>query len=74
MYAPSDQQPPFAPAPPPQRPPSNAFERFMLTITGMSALAILFILVMPFILCLGIAGVCLLSGIGASHGFPTPTP
>ncbi len=57
-------QPPYQ-QPPPPRPPSNAFERLMLTITGMSALAILFILVFPLILCIGIGAFCLLLGVGA---------
>ncbi len=67
-------QPPYQ-QPPPPRPPSNAFERLMLTITGMSALAILFILVFPLLLCLGIGAFCILGGIGAGlAGSVTPTP
>ncbi len=58
-------QPPYQ-QPPPPRPPSNAFERLMLTITGMSALAILFILVFPLIVCVGIGAFCILAGVGAS--------
>ncbi|MGN6812077.1 MAG: hypothetical protein ACTHMP_14500 [Thermomicrobiales bacterium] len=58
----------------PAKPPSNVFEKFMLTITGMSALAILFLMLLPVLACIGIGALCLLSGIGASHGFPTPTP
>jgi hypothetical protein len=58
---------------PPAEPRRSAFETLMLTITGMSALAILAIIVIPLILCVGLSAFCLLAGIGASH-VPTPTP
>ena len=73
-YQQSPYQPPYQ-QPPPPRPPSNAFEQLMLAITGMSALAILFILVFPLILCVGIGMFCLLGGIGAGlAGSATATP
>lgn len=67
-------QQPFSPAPPPApRQPSGAFERLMQSITAMSALAILFVMLFPLLLCVGIGAFCVLTGVVAGH-VPTPTP
>lgn len=62
--------PPPYQLPPPRR---SAFETFMLTITGMSALGILALLLLPLLICVGLTMVCVIGGIGVAH-MPTPTP
>lgn len=63
-----------APYPPqPERQAGSAFEKFMLTLTGFSALGIFFLLALPLVICVGLTFLCIFGTVLGSR-FPTPTP
>lgn len=57
--------------PPSERQSGNAFEKFMLTLTGLSALGIFFLLALPLVLCVSLTFLCI---VGNVLGSPATTP